>query len=103
MTILTFNITLADLFVTFFTILGQLIWEVLDMRWYLSNVACKVYKVASTYAITSSNYMLVAMAIDRHEAIVRPLNPFISAKNLVLAAWAVSLLPSLPNLFIFVR
>ncbi|MPC38510.1 Vasopressin V2 receptor [Portunus trituberculatus] len=80
---------------------GQLLWEVLDKHWYLSNGACKVYKVASTFAITSSNYMLVAIAIDRHEAVVRPLNPFISAKNLVLAAWAVSLLPSLPNLFIF--
>ncbi|XP_063885972.1 cardioacceleratory peptide receptor-like isoform X1 [Scylla paramamosain] len=103
MTILSFNLTLADTLVTLITILGQLLWEVLDKHWYLSNGACKVYKVASTFAITSSNYMLVAIAIDRHEAVVRPLNPFISAKNLVLAAWAVSLLPSLPNLFIFLR
>ncbi|KAK8738423.1 hypothetical protein OTU49_003867, partial [Cherax quadricarinatus] len=103
MTILSFNLTLADLLVAFVTILGQLMWEVLDKHWYLSNVACKLYKVVSTFAITSSNYMLVAIAIDRHEAVVRPLNPFISAKNLVLAAWAVSLLPSLPNLFVFLR
>lgn len=78
-------------------------WEILEKHWYLGNGACKIYKVASTFAITSSNYMLVAMAIDRHEAVVRPLNPFISAKNLALAAWAVSLLPSLPNLFIFAK
>nr|XP_045590997.1 cardioacceleratory peptide receptor-like [Procambarus clarkii] len=103
MTILSFNLTLADMLVVLVTILGQLMWEVLDMHWYLSNVACKLFKVASTFAITSSNYMLVAIAIDRHEAVVRPLNPFISAKNLVLAAWAVSLLPSLPNLFVFLR
>ncbi|XP_071542242.1 cardioacceleratory peptide receptor-like [Panulirus ornatus] len=103
MTILTLNLTMADMLVVLVTILGQLMWEVLDMHWYLSNTACKLYKVVSTFAITSSNYMLVAIAIDRHEAVVRPLNPFISAKNLVLAAWAVSLLPSLPNLFVFLR
>ncbi|XP_064111179.1 cardioacceleratory peptide receptor-like [Macrobrachium nipponense] len=103
MTIMSFNLTLADLLVVLITILGQLMWELLDKQWYLSNGACKLYKVASTFAITSSNYMLVAIAIDRHEAVVRPLNPFISAKNLALAAWAVSLLPSLPNFFVFFR
>ncbi|XP_068245067.1 vasopressin V2 receptor-like [Palaemon carinicauda] len=103
MTIMSFNLTLADLLVVVITILGQLMWELLDRQWYLSNVACKLFKVASTFAITSSNYMLVAIAIDRHEAVVRPLNPFISAKNLALAAWAVSLLPSLPNFFVFFR
>ncbi|XP_047485850.1 vasopressin V1a receptor-like [Penaeus chinensis] len=103
MTVMSFNVTLADTLVALITILGQLMWEILEKHWYLGNGACKIYKVASTFAITSSNYMLVAMAIDRHEAVVRPLNPFISAKNLALAAWAVSLLPSLPNLFIFAK
>ena len=45
--------------------------------------------------------MLVAMALDRQEAVVRPLAPRVSAKRLVVAAWLASLVPALPNLYVF--
>ncbi|CAL4126213.1 unnamed protein product, partial [Meganyctiphanes norvegica] len=103
MTTMAFNLTLADIFVTYFSLLGQLIWELLDRRWYLPNFACKLFKVCQTFAMTSSNYMLVAIAIDRYVAVIRPLNAFISSRNLALAAWSISLLPSLPSFFIFLK
>ena len=52
---------------------GQLIWEILDREWLAGLVFCKMFKFLQTYALASSNYMLVALAIDRHRAITMPL------------------------------
>ena len=51
--------------------------------------------------MTSSNYMLTAIALDRHLAITRPLSVPRSPYRLVGAAWLISLLPSLPCINIF--
>ena len=88
------------------------------MKWYAGLYFCKIFKVdclnlvlsfnillqfLQTYSLTSSNYMLVAIAIDRHRAITCPLkapspgSPF----WLVASTWMVSLIPSLPCLWTF--
>ena len=51
--------------------------------------------------MTSSNYILVAITLDRHHAIPRPLSVPRSPYHLVGAAWLISLLPSLPCINIF--
>jgi hypothetical protein len=51
--------------------------------------------------MTSSNYMLAAITLDRHRAITRPLSVPRSPYHLVGAAWLISLLPSLPCINIF--
>jgi hypothetical protein len=51
--------------------------------------------------MTSSNYMLVAITLDRHRAITRPLTVPGSPYRLVGAAWLISLIPSLPSINIF--
>ena len=58
-------------------------------------------KFLQTFSLTSSNYMLVAITLDRHRAITRPLSIPCSTYQLVTAAWLVSLLPSLPCVSIF--
>ena len=51
--------------------------------------------------MTSSNYMLVAITLDRHRAITRPLTVPGSPYRLVGAAWLISLIPSVPSINIF--
>ena len=45
--------------------------------------------------------MLVAIAMDRHRAITRPLFVPGSPNKLLAATWLISLLPSLPSIAIF--
>ena len=80
---------------------GQMIWEGLGRHWYGDVIFCKMFKFLQTFSLTSSNYMLVAIAMDRHRAITRPLTMPGSPYKLLSSAWLFSLLPSLPCLFIF--
>ena len=68
------NITLADVLVTMFPMAGQMIWEILDREWFAGLVFCKMFKFSQTFALASSNYMLVALAVDRHRAVTKPLS-----------------------------
>ena len=51
--------------------------------------------------MTSSNYMLVAITLDRHRAITTPLTVPGSPYRLVGAAWLISLISSVPSISIF--
>ena len=51
-----------------------MIWEILDREWLAGLVCCKMFKFLQTYALASSNYMLVALAVDRHKAVTKPLS-----------------------------
>jgi len=81
--------------------LGQLIWEILDKNWNSSDAFCKIFKFGQTLGIASSTYMLVAVSLDRLWAIVYPLNTHPSAGRLAAITWALSLIPCLPNLYMF--
>ena len=50
-----------------------MIWEILDREWMAGLVFCKMFKFVQTFALASSNYMLVALAVDRHRAVTEPL------------------------------
>jgi len=100
-TALFLNLAVADCLVTIFPMAGQMIWEGLNRRWFGDVIFCKFFKFLQTFSLSSSNYMLVAIALDRHRAITRPLSPPGSPTPLLLSSWAVSLLPSLPCLHIF--
>ena len=43
------------------------------MQWFAGRIFCKVFKFLQTFALASSNYLLVGLAVDRHQAIIRPL------------------------------
>ena len=85
------HITLADVLVTMFPMAGtnvyhlsnqhlpigspgQMIWEILEREWLAGLVFCKMFKFFQTFALASSNYMLVALAMDRHRAVTKPLS-----------------------------
>jgi hypothetical protein len=97
--IIFLNITLADFLVTLFPMLGikirilvqskvdlfsgQLIWEIMEREWVAGWLFCKVFKFIQTYALASSNYMLVALAMDRHRAVTQPVKVYGSLNRLV--------------------
>ena len=72
------NLTIADLGVILLAVLPQLIWEYRDREWTAGPAMCKIVKFLQTFSITCSNYMLVVIAIDRHQAIRYPLKESIA-------------------------
>lgn len=82
---LIWHVTISDLLVVSCACLPQLIWE-FDRRWTLGVVACKALKFTQSFVIMASNYMLVALALDRHQAIRSPLReplPVCKLKTLI--------------------
>lgn len=102
------HLCVADLVVAFFQVCPQLIWDITD-RFVGPDVVCRSVKYLQVLGMFSSTYMIVAMTVDRHQAVCNPMVKFrrrASGRLLnapVCAAWAVSLLGSLPQLFIFSR
>ena len=48
-------------------------WEMMERRWVGGLAACKIFKFLQTFSLTSSNYMILALALERHRAVTRPL------------------------------
>ncbi|XP_077512541.1 oxytocin receptor-like [Amblyomma americanum] len=95
------NLAIADLLVTLVTMSSQLLWEVLGRVWMAGDGPCRLFKVLQTFALVSSTYMLVGIAVDRHFAICKPLAPAPKPRSLAAVCWVLSLVPSLPNLYVF--
>ena len=73
---LILHVAVADLFVILGACLIQLIWEH-DRNWALGEAVCRIVKFTQSFAMSSSNYMVVVLSIDRHQAIRSPLRePF---------------------------
>ncbi|XP_058146926.1 vasopressin V2 receptor [Dasypus novemcinctus] len=101
------HLCLADLAVALFQVLPQLAWDATD-RFQGPDALCRAVKYLQMVGMYASSYMILAMTLDRHRAICRPMlayrhGPGAHWNRPVLAAWAFSLLLSLPQLFIFAQ
>ncbi|XP_050044666.1 oxytocin receptor-like [Dermacentor andersoni] len=99
--ILFLNLAVADLLVTTVTMTSQMVWEIMGRAWIAGDAFCRVFKVLQTFALASSTYMIVSIALDRHFAIVYPLAACLVPSHLAAGSWLASLIPSLPNLYMF--
>ncbi|KAG0436967.1 hypothetical protein HPB47_017676 [Ixodes persulcatus] len=99
--VLFLNLAIADLLVACITMTSQVVWEVMGRLWIAGDVFCRFFKLLQTFSLVSSTYMLVSIALDRHLVIVTPLAPSPDPWKLAIATWALSLLPALPNLYVF--
>ncbi|KAM7044408.1 vasopressin V2 receptor isoform 4-T4 [Molossus nigricans] len=89
------------------SVLPQLAWDATD-RFQGPDVLCRAVKYLQMVGMYASSYMILAMTLDRHRAICRPMLAYRHGGGAhwnrpVLVAWAFSLLFSLPQLFIFAR
>uniref|UniRef100_A0A673A4L0 Vasopressin V2 receptor n=1 Tax=Sphaeramia orbicularis TaxID=375764 RepID=A0A673A4L0_9TELE len=101
------NLCLADLVVALFQVLPQLVWDARG-RFPGPDFLCRLVKYLQVLGMFASSYMIVAMTLDRHYAICCPLQAHrIGAtqrwNTFILLAWGLSLLLSLPQVFIFSR
>ncbi|KAM5289829.1 vasopressin V2 receptor [Glossophaga mutica] len=101
------HLCLADLAVALFQVLPQLAWDVTD-RFQGPDALCRTIKYLQMVGMYASSYMILAMTLDRHRAICRPMLAHRHGGGAhwnrpVLVAWAFSLLFSLPQLFIFAQ
>ena len=63
----------ADLLVGLISVLTDIIWRT-TVAWYAGNIACKLIRFMQAVVTYSSTYVLVALSIDRYDAITRPMN-----------------------------
>lgn len=94
------HLSIADLLTAFLSVLPQLGWDV-TYRFKGGFVLCKLVKFGQTLGPYLSSYVLMATAIDRHQAICYPLT-YCSwtsrrSKMMVWIAWAASLAFCIPQ------
>uniref|UniRef100_A0A672FG98 Vasopressin V2 receptor-like n=1 Tax=Salarias fasciatus TaxID=181472 RepID=A0A672FG98_SALFA len=106
MRVFVFHLCVADLVVTFFQVCPQLLWDITD-RFVGPDALCRAVKYLQVVGMFASTYMIVAMTVDRYQAVCKPMVTFQRRRarwnGPVCAAWCVSLLGGLPQLFIFSR
>ncbi|KAH3841503.1 hypothetical protein DPMN_015860 [Dreissena polymorpha] len=78
------NLIVADVLVILLAVAPQIIWEYSDRQWAAGDFMCRVFKFMQTFSMTASNYMLVVIAIDRHQAVRSPLKESFSVSKMVL-------------------
>ncbi|XP_063329120.1 oxytocin receptor [Pelmatolapia mariae] len=96
------HLSIADLVVAIFQVLPQLIWDI-TFRFYGPDILCRLVKYLQVVGMFASTYMLVLMSIDRCLAICQPLRSLHRRKDrlYVIFSWILSLLFSIPQMFIF--
>ncbi|KAJ3649426.1 hypothetical protein Zmor_021170 [Zophobas morio] len=95
------HLSIADLITAFLSVLPQLAWDI-TYRFYGGFFLCKLVKYGQTLGPYLSSYVLMATAIDRHQAICYPLT-YCSwtsrrSKVMVYFAWIASLAFCIPQI-----
>ncbi|XP_062256559.1 vasopressin V2 receptor-like [Platichthys flesus] len=104
MRVFVFHLCVADMVVAFFQVCPQLMWDITD-RFVGPDLVCRLVKYLQVLGMFSSTYMIVVMTVDRYQAVCKPMVRFQRSRTKlnipVCVAWGVSLLGSLPQVFIF--
>ena len=97
------HLAAADLSVGLLSVSTDIVWK-LTMTWEAGEFACKVIRFLQVVVTYASTYVLVALSIDRYDAITHPMNftgSWKRAKFLVAAAWVLSIAFSVPTIFFY--
>lgn len=65
--------SLTDLSVGLLSVLTDIVQRI-TISWLAGNVACKVIRFIQVWVTYASTYVLVALSIDRYDAITHPMN-----------------------------
>ncbi|XP_055849766.1 cardioacceleratory peptide receptor [Episyrphus balteatus] len=97
------QLALADLLVGLLHVLTDIIWRI-TIEWRAGNAACKIIRFSQVCVTYASTYLLVALSIDRYDAITHPMNfskSWKRARRLVTGAWIISSFLSAPMLYLY--
>ncbi|CAH8591619.1 unnamed protein product [Heterobilharzia americana] len=106
MKIFIINLAITDMFVAIGGILPEIIWNI-TVVFYAPTFVCKLVKYMSTTITYGSSFALIALSIDRAEAVCRPLRATSSkfskkthALMLIGSAWFAAMLCGIPTAFL---
>ncbi|XP_049865764.1 cardioacceleratory peptide receptor-like isoform X2 [Pectinophora gossypiella] len=97
------QLAIADLLVGLISVLPDLIQRI-TITWFAGSITCKVVKYLQGVVTYSSTYVLVALSVDRCDAITHPMNftgSWRRARALIVAAWFISFAFCVPMLILF--
>ncbi|BET01232.1 receptor [Nesidiocoris tenuis] len=97
------HLAFADLSVGLISVLTDIIWRI-TVEWKAGGAACKIVRFMQAVVTYSSTYVLVALSLDRLDAITRPMNfsgSWRRARLLVGFAWTLSAIFSSPILYLY--
>ncbi|XP_054736093.1 gonadotropin-releasing hormone receptor [Anastrepha obliqua] len=100
---LIFHLSIADLLVTCFCIIGEAAWFY-TVQWLADEITCKLVKLFQMFSLYLSTYVLVLIGVDRWIAVKYPMKSLNMAKRcyrLLAGTYVLSFLLSLPQFFIF--
>ncbi|XP_067646748.1 gonadotropin-releasing hormone receptor [Eurosta solidaginis] len=100
---LIFHLSIADLLVTGFCIVGEAAWFY-TVQWIAGEIACKLVKLFQMFSLYLSTYIMVLIGVDRWIAVKYPMKSLNRSKRsyrLIGGTYVISLILSLPQLFIF--
>ncbi|XP_065225937.1 cardioacceleratory peptide receptor-like isoform X2 [Planococcus citri] len=97
------QLAFADLLVGLISVLTDIVWRI-SISWKAGLIACKIIRFLQAVVTYSSTYVLVALSIDRFDAITRPMNfsgSWRRARILIGSAWMISVLFSSPIIVLY--
>uniref|UniRef100_A0A182NS99 G-protein coupled receptors family 1 profile domain-containing protein n=1 Tax=Anopheles dirus TaxID=7168 RepID=A0A182NS99_9DIPT len=97
------QLAIADLSVGLICVLTDIVQRI-TITWRIGNVACKLIRFIMVCVTYASTYVLVALSIDRYDAITHPMNfsgCWKRARRLVAAAWGFSAAFASPMLYLY--
>ncbi|XP_050308207.1 cardioacceleratory peptide receptor-like [Anthonomus grandis grandis] len=97
------HLAFADLTVGLISVLTDIVWR-MTVSWYAGDTWCRFIKFSQGLVTYASTYVLVSLSIDRYDAIRHPMKfsgSWRRARILIIFAWAISALFSLPMLFLY--
>ncbi|XP_067305580.1 gonadotropin releasing hormone receptor 3 isoform X2 [Pseudorasbora parva] len=100
---LILSLASADLMMTFVVMPLDMVWNV-TVQWFAGDGLCKLLSFLKLFAMQTSAFTLVVISLDRHQAILRPLDSLHAHcrnRRMLLTAWVLSALIASPQLFIF--
>lgn len=82
---LLLHLSIADILVTFFCIIGEAIWSY-TVQWFAGDIACKLVKIFQMFALYLSTNVLVLIGIDRWVAVKYPMkSKFLNTARFVVS------------------
>ncbi|XP_050681304.1 cardioacceleratory peptide receptor-like isoform X2 [Leptidea sinapis] len=97
------QLAIADLFVGLIYVFVDIVQKI-TIAWLAGEFMCKLVKFLQAVVMYASTYVLVALSIDRCDAITNPMNfsgSWNRARALIAAAWMISIIFSIPLLILY--
>ncbi|XP_049865835.1 cardioacceleratory peptide receptor [Pectinophora gossypiella] len=97
------QLAIADLFVGLILVFVDIVQKI-TIAWLAGEFMCKIVKFLQAVVMYASTYVLVALSIDRCDAITNPMNfsgSWNRARGLIVSAWLISIIFSIPLLILY--